>query len=120
MLMFRRSLRLTRLMRVPQGEGLGKTGHGRTSAIKQVRKQDNSGIGSSKATRDEAYLASQVLVASLCPLPLTSLPTMQIWPTRVLLGILSPYFSIDTSGIDTCETCALHPTTEGTRGLLAS
>ena len=43
------------------GQGLGKNGQGMATAVKQIRKQDNRGIGATAATRDEAFKASQDL-----------------------------------------------------------
>ena len=54
-------LKLLKSMGWENGQGLGKDGTGRTTAVKQFRKKDNSGIGSSAGTRDEAYRASQDL-----------------------------------------------------------
>ena len=52
-------MKLLKSMGWEHGQGLGKDGNGRTTAVKQFRKKDNSGIGSSANTRDEAYRASQ-------------------------------------------------------------
>ena len=39
------------------GQGLGKNGQGMATAVKQIRKQDNRGIGATAATRDETAAA---------------------------------------------------------------
>lgn len=54
-------LKLLKGMGWSQGTGLGKDGQGRVEAVKQRRKQDNAGIGSTANTRDEAFRASQDL-----------------------------------------------------------
>ena len=54
-------LRLLKSMGWGMGEGLGKHNQGRTDAVKQFRKKDNSGIGAGAGTRDEAFRASQDL-----------------------------------------------------------
>ena len=54
-------MKLLKSMGWDQGQGLGKDGNGRTTAVKQFRKKDNAGIGSASGTRDEAYRASQDL-----------------------------------------------------------
>ena len=54
-------MRLLKSMGWKDGQGLGKDNKGRVTAVKQFRKKDNAGIGSSAGTRDEAYRASQDL-----------------------------------------------------------
>lgn len=54
-------LKLLKSMGWGMGEGLGKNNQGRTDAVKQFRKKDNSGIGAGAGTRDEAFRASQDL-----------------------------------------------------------
>ena len=58
-------LKLLKSMGWEAGQGLGKTGNGCTSHVKQLRKQDNAGIGATAATRDEAFRASQDLFNSV-------------------------------------------------------
>jgi len=54
-------MKLLKSMGWDMGQGLGKDGNGRTSAVKQFRRKDNAGIGATAGTRDEAYRASQDL-----------------------------------------------------------
>ena len=58
-------LKLLKSMGWEAGQGLGKSGNGCTSHVKQLRKQDNAGIGATAATRDEAFRASQDLFNSV-------------------------------------------------------
>lgn len=54
-------MRLLKGMGWETGQGLGKHGNGRVEAVKQFKKKDNAGIGSTAGTRDEAFRASQDL-----------------------------------------------------------
>ena len=58
-------MRLLKGMGWEQGQGLGKTGQGRTVVVKQRLKKDNAGIGASANTRDEAFVASQDLFSDV-------------------------------------------------------
>ena len=58
-------MKLLKGMGWQDGQGLGKTGQGNTSLVKQFRKNDNAGIGGNAGTRDDAFRASQDLFAGV-------------------------------------------------------
>ena len=58
-------MKLLKGMGWEDGQGLGKSGQGNTSLVKQFRKNDNAGIGGNGGTRDDAFRASQDLFSSV-------------------------------------------------------